>query len=311
MKTKEERLRKGWIASWRMIDESWLWKNNEQLACWIKILHRVNHSYEKVEIKGHFYHCQRGESVMSLESWAEVFGKGWTRKRVTSFFTKLERDEMLDTKRDNRTTHLRVCNYSLYQDIGKAKGTAKGTAEGQQRDTIKQCNHSTNQPQDNETSLSNNKEQNQDFAEPPFEYENHYPTLEDEKALEKLESEKVKPKPKSKFPFEIFWGLYPLKKGKAQAEKTWKRMSEANKELAINMIPKYIASQDPNFLHNGSTYLNQKIWEDDLSPRQESAPTRQISYQEQKAIDAEASRDMVGQMRVDFEIEKQQQGLLK
>ena len=88
-------------------------------------------------------------------------------------------------------------------------------------------------------------------------------------------------------------------------------MSEANKELAINMIPKYIASQDPNFLHNGSTYLNQKIWEDDLSPRQESAPTRQISYQEQKAIDAEASRDMVGQMRVDFEIEKQQQGLLK
>jgi hypothetical protein len=57
-----------------------------------------------------------------------------------------------------------------------------------------------------------------------------------------------------------------LKKGKASAEKTWKRMSESERELAINSIQRYVASVNPKYMKHGSTYLSQKTWEDDLSP---------------------------------------------
>ena len=71
-----------------------------------------------------------------------------------------------------------------------------------------------------------------------------------------------KPKRISNFPFEEFWGVYPLKKGKAQAEKTWKRMSEEARGFAINSIQRYISSVNPQYMQHGSTYLSQKTWEE-------------------------------------------------
>ena len=73
---------------------------------------------------------------------------------------------------------------------------------------------------------------------------------------------------KTDFPFPLFWSSYPLKKGKANAERTWKSLSEENRRLAIECIQPYANSVNPSYLKHGSTYLSQKVWLDDLAPAQ-------------------------------------------
>ena len=225
-----------------------------------------------------------GDFITSIDHLAEC---GLSKQQVRTALKKLEKSSDVTRRATSKYTIISLCNYSLYNGSENESNTLSNKrATNEQQTNNKQITNEQQQLKNeeneetanngkNEKNFSNNKEQNQDFAEPIFEYENHYPTLEDEKALEKLDSEKVKPKPKSKFPFQIFWGLYPLKKGKAQAEKTWKRMSEESRAFAINSISRYVASVNPQFLKHGSTYLSQKVWEDDLSPRQQEQDPRE------------------------------------
>ena len=45
-------------------------------------------------------------------------------------------------------------------------------------------------------------------------------------------------------------------------------MGDAERQAAIDAIPAYLASTDPNFRKHGSTYLNDKVWLDELVPLQ-------------------------------------------
>ena len=67
--------------------------------------------------------------------------------------------------------------------------------------------------------------------------------------------------------FNDFYKLYPLKKSKQQAEKSWNRLSKADRQEAIDKLPAYIADciQEKRSFKHPSTYLNQRTWEDDFT----------------------------------------------
>ena len=65
--------------------------------------------------------------------------------------------------------------------------------------------------------------------------------------------------------FEAFWKEYPHKAGKLLASKTWKRLKDDEKaaikaHLALNPY----AGRAKKHIPHGSTYLNQKKWEDEV-----------------------------------------------
>ena len=64
--------------------------------------------------------------------------------------------------------------------------------------------------------------------------------------------------------FDAFWQALPgpMKKGKATARKTWAKLKPEDRGFALNRLPPYVADNDPRFLKHGSTYLNQRVWED-------------------------------------------------
>jgi biotin operon repressor len=69
----------------------------------------------------------------------------------------------------------------------------------------------------------------------------------------------------TKYPFATFWAAYPRKHGKAPAEKTWAKLTEAQRAAAIAGIAAYMRDKegcDKTFIKHGSTYLNQKVWEE-------------------------------------------------
>ena len=141
-------MNRGYISIHRKIKESWIFDNPDYFKAWIVILMEVNHSDKKVFIEGELIECKRGESLNSMQTWSDVFGKGWTRQKVRTFFKLLQKDEKINQQGLRKTTKLTVCNYDTYQS-------------NQPRDN-QQCNQeiTNSQPRDNQEITTNNNYNN-------------------------------------------------------------------------------------------------------------------------------------------------------
>lgn len=82
--------------------------------------------------------------------------------------------------------------------------------------------------------------------------------------------------------FEAFWKTYPRKNAKAAAFKAWNKLSTEEKQLAVTGAQRY--ANDPNrvpqFTAHGSTWLNEKRWEDAPLP---ARSTNQQTYEDKVA----------------------------
>ena len=66
--------------------------------------------------------------------------------------------------------------------------------------------------------------------------------------------------------FDVFWNLYDKKVGdKNKIESKWNKLSNNNRILIIDYIPKYKESQpDKKYRKNPETFLNNKSWNDEI-----------------------------------------------
>jgi len=89
----------GWISIHRKLQAHWLWEQNKtfsNLEAWIDILLTVNHTEKKVLLGNKLLIVKRGDSVLSLDSWANRWK--WNKSKVRRFFTLLEKDSMIVIK---------------------------------------------------------------------------------------------------------------------------------------------------------------------------------------------------------------------
>lgn len=124
----------GWIKLHRKTLDHWIFSNPNYLRAWITILFTVNYEKKKVLINGHLYDCNRGQSVLSLESWVDKFGVSkkagsWTFQKVRTFFDLLENDLMITRENLTKTTRLTICNYDKYQDQQQTDNNQTTTKE--------------------------------------------------------------------------------------------------------------------------------------------------------------------------------------
>jgi len=67
--------------------------------------------------------------------------------------------------------------------------------------------------------------------------------------------------------FDEFWEAYDKKTGRTNAEKKWSNLSQGDRELILQHVPKYVkATPDKQYRKNPTTYLNQKTWLDEDLP---------------------------------------------
>lgn len=114
----------GWIKLHRSIIDHWLYTEKRifsKYEAWNDILLTVNFADAQCCIKGKIYNVKRGESILSFESWGKRWG--WDKSKVRRFLALLKNDGMIDLNSDNITTHLIVCKYEDYQDLGNANET--------------------------------------------------------------------------------------------------------------------------------------------------------------------------------------------
>ena len=145
----------GWILIHRRIQDNWLWQKRPftEGQAWIDMLLMVNHKQESVLIKGAYYECGRGESMRSLDSWAERWG--WHRSKVRRFFDKLEKHGTIvrikptctaTRKETPKTTHLKIVNYDTYQKPRHVNDTKCGTETGTKQTKTKISGKNSKEP---------------------------------------------------------------------------------------------------------------------------------------------------------------------
>jgi DNA replication protein DnaD len=111
----------GWIKLDREITSHWIFEDSWKFRNWIDLLTLVNHSKQKVNIKGTVLTCFRGQTLCSLDT----FARRWKcdKSKVRRFLKLLEDDSMIELKSEHITTRLTICNYDTYQGEGNADET--------------------------------------------------------------------------------------------------------------------------------------------------------------------------------------------
>ena len=112
-----------WIKLTRGIQKHWVFDDPNYFKAWVTILLNVNFKDGKQLIEGDLIICKRGQSILSLQSWAKLFGKGWTIQKVRTFFKLLQKDNMVKQEGLRKTTRLSVCNYETYQSEQQTANT--------------------------------------------------------------------------------------------------------------------------------------------------------------------------------------------
>jgi len=70
------------------------------------------------------------------------------------------------------------------------------------------------------------------------------------------------------FKFEQWWLLYDYKISKDKAQKSWNKLNEQEKDLALQTVTLYVESTpDKSFRKHPTTYLNQKSFNDEIINR--------------------------------------------
>jgi hypothetical protein len=114
----------GWIKIHRSIKKHWLYTEKRKFSkfeAWNDILLSVNYAPSKSVIKGKIIEVKRGESIMSLDTWASRWN--WDKSAVRRFFNMLKNDNMIEYVNETVTTRLIVCKYDDYQQEENANET--------------------------------------------------------------------------------------------------------------------------------------------------------------------------------------------
>jgi hypothetical protein len=109
--------------------EAWIWLIAH--AAWKETHHWVN---------GKRHDVKRGEMFTTLRELQSAWM--WSSdKKVRGFLKRLSDERMIDAETSHGKTQVTICNYSLYQDIGRKKDaemSEKSPSKGQAKDAIKE-----------------------------------------------------------------------------------------------------------------------------------------------------------------------------
>ena len=136
-------MKKGFISINRSIREHWIYDDPIYLKAWLALLMMANFKEGKLVLGKNMYKVKRGQTSMSLRSWA--YELNISVKRVTTIFDLFESDGMI--KREilgigkQSTTLITIENYDDYQifvetqekregNIRETQGKHEGNAKG-------------------------------------------------------------------------------------------------------------------------------------------------------------------------------------
>lgn len=127
---------KGWIKTYRKIQECWIWLDKEPFdkrSAWIDLLLTANHADKKILFNGELITIKRGQILTSVRKLAKKWS--WSVNKVYRFLELLISDEMVQKESDNNRTLITIVNYSVFQDVEYTNEYTNENSVGNSDDT--------------------------------------------------------------------------------------------------------------------------------------------------------------------------------
>lgn len=119
---------KGWIKTYRKIQDCWIWLDREPFdkrSAWIDLLLTANHADKKILFNGELITIRRGQILTSVRKLSNRWG--WSNDKTLRFLRLIESDGMLKKESDKSRTLLTIENYEVYQDTANTDRTEVST----------------------------------------------------------------------------------------------------------------------------------------------------------------------------------------
>ena len=237
----------GWISLHRQFQEHALWQEPRVFSkaeAWIDILMEVQHDTKQTEtmIKNTIITCDRGQSIKSIQTWAERWT--WSRSAIQRFLTLLKRQGMITTENLTKTIRLSVCNYNTYQNP-RSEGELKVIRRRSEGDLFPDTDNN-----DNNDNNGNNEINKQLFDE----------------------SRKLFKGTKR--------GLDPEFKNFKKKHKTWKEIIPLLKPSIENQI--IWRNEDNRYWKNFQTWINNSCWTEEKETYERNNNSSLLSFAEKE-----------------------------
>lgn len=222
----------GWIKLYRKLidDPVWVLSTPEQKTILITLLLMANHRENKWEWQGQKFNVQPGQMITSIESIRQKSGKGISVKNVRTSLKRFENLGFLANESAKTGRLITITNWGKYQCSDEE--VAKQPADDRQRGG---------------KGVAPNKNDKNDKKE----------ILSSDALLDR---------------FNALWKLYPKKLGKQNSFKAYKKAikdgaTDDQIKTGIEAYVKYLTKEqtDPQYIKQGSSFFNQRSWEDDWS----------------------------------------------
>lgn len=145
---------KGWIKTYRQIQDCWIWKVDEPFdrrSAWLDLLLSANHKDVKLLFNGNLIDVKRGQLITSVRNLANKWQ--WSKDRVLKFLRVLESDTMIERDSDNHRTLITIVNYGVYQDKQDTENTEESTQTSTQTSTQNGHTLATNKNDKNDKNI--------------------------------------------------------------------------------------------------------------------------------------------------------------
>lgn len=150
----------GWIKLHRDIQNHWIWSDKpfDKRSAWIDMIMMANHKDNKFVLGNELIDVKKGQFITSelklMERW------GWSKSKVRSFLSLLEKDNMITKETDKKKTTITIVNYCIWQDSETTEEPRKDHQE-----TTKEPRKDTNKNDKNVKNDKNEKEYNKKLVD--------------------------------------------------------------------------------------------------------------------------------------------------
>jgi len=129
-------MHRGYVKLWRKSWDHPFYEKRPKTKreAWEDIVAFANHKETKVLIGSRVIVCGRGESVKSLQTWADEFG--WSKSATRRFFALCQKLGQIRLKNETHTTRITVCNYEQYNQDPTQDPTQQPNLERNDSDTL-------------------------------------------------------------------------------------------------------------------------------------------------------------------------------
>lgn len=121
------------ILLYRRLNDHWVWKEKpfSYGQAWVDLLIMASYSDHKFLLGGELIEAERGQIITSELKLSEKWG--WSRTKVRKFLGLLEKDSMIVKKTDSKKTTLKLCQFSVWQDLKTSKKPERDSGETGER----------------------------------------------------------------------------------------------------------------------------------------------------------------------------------